>query len=193
MRGYVVEVSSGILAGFRLQVRNIFQYNNALKKAGQVLGVCQVGWKSDMQVTIAAGAWKISKLTRLGSREQSHFEVSDNGAISQTWREVDRGEIDRRELLFSPIGNDIADFSAFAGLLRGPDATSHFHLSLEISLTETFDHAIDMGSVRADAEIIPIDSDDDDLEVTPYLSSATNPSMYRLLMARSVLNSHFDR
>lgn len=50
-----------------------------------------------------------------------------------------------------------------------------------------------MGSVRADAEIIPIDSDDDDLEVTPYLSSATNPSMYRLLMARSVLNSHFDR
>lgn len=140
MRGYVVEVSSGILAGFRLQVRNIFQYNNALKKAGQVLGVCQVGWKSDMQVTIAAGAWKISKLTRLGSREQSHFEVSDNGAISQTWREVDRGEIDRRELLFSPIGNDIADFSAFAGLTRLLTFTSlsRSHLPRRLTMQSTW-------------------------------------------------------
>lgn len=43
-----------------------------------------------------------------------------------------------------------------------------------------------MGSHRADAEVITIDLDDDDLdddlEVTPYLNSATNSSMYHLLM-----------
>lgn len=39
-----------------------------------------------------------------------------------------------------------------------------------------------MGSDRANAEIISIDSDDDDLEATPYLSSATDFSMYYVLI-----------
>lgn len=86
---------------------------------------------------------------------------------------VDCGEELVRQLFFSAIGNDILSppLPAYTCPPRAftPSATATL-----------IGYAVDMGNITAEVEVIDIESDDDDLEVTTYLGTGTNYSMYYL-------------
>lgn len=82
------------------------------------------------------------------------------------------GEELARQLFFSAIGNDI---------LSPPLEPAHAHRAHSPPSPATLiGYAGDMGDLTTEVDVIHIESDDDDLEVTGYLGAGTTYSTYYL-------------